>query len=374
VTRVVFLHEYLPQYRVRLFELLREKSQSLGIDLVVAAGQPNSVQKRPGDTVDLDWVVPIHQREYRVLGRRLTVRSTRRLVDGADLVVMGQARRNLDLYWTLLRPGRPVVALWGHGADRVKKTSASEATLSRWLLAKSDWFFAYTDGAASAIIRQGFNPDHITVLNNSIDTSTLQAAIATLDPNEQAELERGFDLRGKTALYIGALDTYKRTPMLIDSAVAAHNREPNFRLIIAGDGVERAMVETAAESHSFIHYVGPKFGDGKASLLALADILISSGSVGLSVIDSFAARVPMVTTEWPFHGPEAEYLEHGKNAVITTDSVEAFVSGMLETLDDLDVMARLRANCAADSKAYSIEDMSATLWEGIQRALGVAHA
>lgn len=374
MTRIVVLQEYLPHYRVRLFELLRENSQSLGVDLVIAAGQPNSVQRGRGDAVDLDWVVPLRQREYRVLGRRLTVRSTRHLVDGADLVVMEQARRNVDLYLTMLRPRRPLVALWGHGSDRAKKMSSFEAAVSRWLLTKSDWFFAYTDGAASAIIRQGFNPDHITVLNNSIDTSTLQAAIATLDPNEQAELERGFDLRGKTALYIGALDTYKRTPMLIESAIAAHNREPNFRLIIAGDGVERAMVETAAESHSFIHYVGPMFGDGKASLLALADILISPGSVGLSVLDSFAARVPMVTTEWPFHGPEAEYLEHGKNAVITTDSVEAFVSGMLETLNDHDVMARLRANCATDAKAYSIEDMSDRLWEGIQRALGVARA
>ena len=369
VTRVVFLQEYLPQYRVRLFELLREGAAQLGIDLVIAAGQPNSVQARRGDTVDLEWVSPIRQREYRILGRRLAVRRTRHLVKNADIVVMEQARRNVDLYWALIRPRGARVVLWGHGADRVKTPSRVEQRISRWLASRAHWFFAYTDGAAASVVSQGFDPDRITVLYNAIDTSTLQAAIAALDPAKQSDLKHHLDLRGKTALYIGALDTYKRTPMLIESAIAAHDREPDFRLLVAGDGVERSLVETAAEAHSFIRYVGPTFGDDKAALLSVADVLVSPGSVGLSVLDSFVAATPMITTEWLFHGPEVEYLEHGVNSLITPDSLDAFVDGMLETLSDRAGLDRMKQNCRSDARRYSIEDMAQRLTEGVQRAL-----
>lgn len=369
MTRVVFLQEYLPQYRVPLFELLREEARSTGIELVVAAGEPNATQARRGDSVALDWVLPIRQREFRLLGRRLAIRSTRQLTKNADLVVMEQARRNIDLYAALLRRSGPRVALWGHGSDRVKTPSRLDARVSRWALKKAHWFYAYSEGAAAAVAMQGFQSDRVTVLNNAIDTSALKLAIKSLNPGRLRELSTKLDLRGKTAVYVGALDTYKRIPMLIESAIAAHAIESDFRLIIAGDGVERPTVELADRSHSFVHYVGPQFGDDKASFLAVADVLVSPGSVGLSVLDSFTAGAPMITTRWPFHGPEAEYLEDGTNAIITDDSITAFTEGVVGVLSDRAKLDTLRQNCVADAERYTIENMADRFFDGIRRAL-----
>lgn len=87
------------------------------------------------------------------------------------------------------------------------------------------------------------------------------------------------------------------------------------------------------------------------------------------MLDSFAARIPMVITEWPFHGPEAEYLEHERNAIVTKDSVDDFARQMLAALASPSTMERLAANCARDACLFTIENMADRFVEGIRRAL-----
>ena len=62
----------------------------------------------------------------------------------------------------------------------------------------------------------------------------------------------------------------------------------------------------------------------------MAAMQFMPGAVGLGILDSFALQTPMVTTTQNFHGPEIEYLENGKNGIITEDNIETYTNAIIK--------------------------------------------
>jgi hypothetical protein len=93
------------------------------------------------------------------------------------------------------------------------------------------------------------------------------------------------------------------------------------------------------------------------------------GRVGLVAVDSFALETPIVTTTWPFHGPEVEYLEDRVNARFARDSVPSYVETVERLLLSRDELLRLKAGCAAAVSRYSLETMVANFTTGVLAAL-----
>jgi glycosyltransferase involved in cell wall biosynthesis len=371
MSRVVILQEYVPQYRVPFFELLRDKGLECGIDIRVASGDAGSSLANRNDASSLSFGIPIQQVERQIAGRRVVVRRISHAIAGADLVILEQARRNVDAYRLLpsRRRNGPLVALWGHGKDFTRPTTLLDRRLSRWLTSKADWFFAYTAAGMNYVVADGFSSYKTTVVQNSIDSSALQESIERVTQFELERFAATHDLRGKTALFIGALDESKRLGFLRDAAIDAHRQEPNFRLLLAGDGGMRPQVEEWAGAFSWMEYLGPLTGHEKAVALASSDVLSMPGRVGLVAVDSFAAGIPIVTTDWPWHAPEFEYLENGRNAIVTLDDSASYTEDLLRGLRDPDVLKVLRKAARSDCHKYSVETMSNNFIEGIRGAL-----
>lgn len=370
---MVILQEYVPQYRVPFFEKLYVEAAARGIDLKVAYGSVGASQAGRNDSGTISCGVSIRQREWRLAGRRLVFRDTSTAVAGADLVILEQARRNIDAYRLMARNSRrgPAVALWGHGKDYTHRTTAVERGLSRWLTMKADWFFAYTDGGLRSIVDAGFPRSKATVVQNSIDTATLRESVRSVGQHSVSDFSRRYDLRGKTALFIGALDSSKRLDFLEQSSRIAHNSDPDFRLLMAGTGSLRPQAEEWARRHSWVSYLGAVTGEEKAQAMAASQILAMPGRVGLVAVDSFAAGLPIVTTDWPLHAPEFEYLINGKNAVVSADSAVDYATAMVEAVNDENLLNALRGAVRHDADIYTVEAMVARFLTGIEGALAV---
>lgn len=369
--RVVIVQEYVPLYRVPFFERLREQGLEDGIDIRVAYGTPGSALSKRNDASTISFGIPIRQFERRIAGRRIVVRRIASAIADADLVILEQARRNLDAYRLLAsrKKSLPLIALWGHGKDFTHQTTDLDRRLSRWLTSRADWFFAYTPGGMRSVVQDGFSAAKTTVVQNSIDSSALQEGIARTTPLEVQEFVQDNDLRGKTALFIGALDGSKRLAFLRDAGILVHEREPNFRLLIAGDGEMRAQVEEWSSIYSWMKYLGPLAGHVKAVALRSAEVLSMPGRVGLVAVDSFAAGIPIITTDWPWHAPEFEYLEDGRNAIVTSDDTNAFVEGLVRVLCHQGLLDELRSAARGDGSIYTVESMSRNFIEGVRGAL-----
>lgn len=360
--RFALVQEYVPAYRARLFEAMAAAAAADGDELLVFAGEPEAglAQRNDGITAR-PWLRRIRQREFRFFGRRITLRALPAAVRSADLIVMEQARRNLDLPVLLLWPGTAKkIALWGHGTDLVKTPSLFERRYSVVLLRRAAWFFAYTEAGARWAESVGVGRGKVTVLRNSIDVVQLKQDLAAVRPKL---LPKPFQ-----AVFIGGLDASKRITELIELSTRIKQLQPDFRLVVVGDGELRGLVTDACERFDWIVYRGPLSGRSKAQVLLESDVLLLPGRVGLVAVDSLVAGRPVVTLSTSLHAPEYEYLEPDETCIVA-DSIEDAALRTSVLLADREELEAMQERCREAAHGYSIEEMAGRFRDGLHRAI-----
>jgi glycosyltransferase involved in cell wall biosynthesis len=367
--KVAIVHPWLPQYRVPFFEQLVADGLSLGIEIHIFHGEPPPEWSLRGDANRHDSFTQLPTTFFPPRGRSFSLKRLHLLNSRGpwDLVILEQAVRNLETYRLLL--SRTPLAFWGHGKTYTKRVSRQQEMLKQWITRRGQWFFAYTRGGELAVASAGFPAEKITVLQNTIDSNQLIGDIAEVKESDLDAFRKRYDLAGPTALFMGGLDGSKRLGFLLSSMERVSRALPAFRLLVAGDGSERPIIEEAARKNPQVTYLGRLTGREKALVMAASDVLVMPGRVGLLAVDSFAAGLPIITTRWPWHAPEFEYLKDELNAVITNDDEKDFADGLLAVFTEDGKLDRLREACRDSSSAYTVEEMSRRFIQGIQSAL-----
>ena len=93
------------------------------------------------------------------------------------------------------------------------------------------------------------------------------------------------------------------------------------------------------------------------------------GRVGLVILDSFAAGLPLITVQIPIHGPEVEYLQEGVNGFMVPRDVTTYADAVVRVLKDRGLLLRLRAGALKSADNYSIEAMVQNFRAGIVACL-----
>lgn len=373
--KVCIVQRVLTHYRLAFFEKLNADLSGHGISLSVIHGLGHNADRERGYLADLDWAqsVPDH---YVYVGKKHCVYQPYwPYLKGADMVVVGQEMKLLLNYELLLRrwSGAFKLGLWGHRINHQEKATSLRNNIKKRFNHQADWWFVYTMAEGQALCADGFPSEKITVVQNSIDTKTLVDVRARMDPAAVARLKTSLGISEEAAvgLFCGGMYREKRLPFLIDACMELHKRTPDFHMIFIGGGPEDCLVKEAAEQNAWIHYVGSLYEEKeRVPYFMLANVLLHPGLVGLAVLDSFALEVPTVTTQYPFHSPEIEYLEDGYNGVMTSNTREAYVDGVLHVLGDPEYRKRLLDGCRETVQKYSTETMVANFSSGIRQCLG----
>ena len=163
----------------------------------------------------------------------------------------------------------------------------------------------------------------------------------------------------------------KKIDFLLEAAHRVRKNVPDFQLVIVGDGPQRDMVKHATEqAGGWIHWLGARMGRDKALLLRMSTIMLNPGMVGLGILDSFLARLPMVTSACGTHSPEIAYLHNGVNGIMTPADVDAYSAAVQTLLADEILLQKLRDGCVAAAENVSLEKMAENFCQGIERCLG----
>ena len=373
--KVVILQYRLLHYRVRLFELLRERCQQRDIKLHLVHGQATGREAGKQDTGHIDWADVVRNRYVHVGGKDVLWQPFPGHLRDAGLVVMMQENRLISNYPLLfgLRGKATRVAYWGHG--RNFQSGAPNGLRERWkrlLVGRVDWWFAYTERTRDVLLADGYPDDRITVLNNAIDNEELARDLAAVTPAQRhaLRLEIGASDDAPVGLYCGSLYPDKRLDYMIAAADLIHDALPEFRLIIIGDGPSAGVVRAASLARPWVRWLGARTGRDKAEWFAVADLVINPGAVGLHVLDAFCSGAPMITTRESKHGPEIAYIEDGVNGVIVAGDAVSYASAVTSLLRDRARLDALKRRARDDARRYTLANMVARFADGIDRCLG----
>lgn len=371
-SRLMIVQPYVPTYRAPLFRKLRSALEVHNIELALATGQPQGdATLRSDDISHSESDFHLRQRTLHLGDRTLIGRSAGSALKQfhPNLVIVEQAIKNLETYPLLLKRAirhGPSVAMWGQGRSFSTPQSPLASRLKSLLTQRCDWFFAYTSEGAEYVTANGFDPDRITVLRNTLDTGQLAAALSAVSLNDlRAFRERLGLLPDRTAIFLGGVDTDKGVGFLLSAAQEIADLLPGFVLLVGGAGALAEDVMALERRGGPVRYLGRVDDERKALALRSAQVMLIPEWVGLVAVDSLVAGCPIVTTRHSSHSPEYSYLRPAANAVVTAHTTSEYATAVVDLLKDVPTLTTLRAQALADSQGLSLDHMVLRFTEGI---------
>lgn len=373
--RVLIIEAQIKQYRVPFYGRLHALLFEAGVDLRVAYSAPSRLEANKKDTCDLPPEYGVKVQAYWFLGEKVVFQSVLREILRADLVIVDQGNKFVwnHILLPLSRVGLRRLAFWGLGENR----QAGQVWLSEWYRRKTlkwvSWWFAYTNGTARYLVANGVPASKITAVQNAVDTSQIRNHVQSFSVEQKGLIRSrlGIPASAPTGIFCGMLDKVKSVPFLLDSARLIKQQLPEFHLLLVGGGPEEATIHALVQGTPWIHFMGPQFGKEKADLIAISDVCLLPGRVGLVILDAFAGGVPLLSTRLSIHGPEIEYLEESVNGRLSKPEVPAFAEMAISVLSDYSQLNRLRLGAQEAGSKFTVENMAANFSDGIRKCLGI---
>lgn len=364
MAKIVIVQPYVPRYRRPFFDAVMTELRAHGHHCEVVTGTLNRKRAARGDSVTAAWHKAHRGFSIRIRGRHFRFYSSWRDWVDADVVIVELATGSIDTYAALVAKGKRRVGVWGHVGLQTGQDSRALRRVETWQLRRADLVFAYTEAGRERAISRGSDRDLTMSLDNTVDLSGVRAAIARRAEAAEPTVYGTLQVRpGKTFVYIGGLDSSKRVDFLAEVMNRLWEADPEVRLLVGGSG-NQAHFLTAAETRGQVEFLGRIGDDEKAYFAQVGDALLMPGRVGLVAAESFVLGLPIITTDWPNHAPEFEYLTPGHDCVVTANSVDAYVDRLLDLIESPDELGRLRANALKRSGWPTLEHMSQTFVRG----------
>jgi glycosyltransferase involved in cell wall biosynthesis len=371
--RVLIIQTQMKRYRVPFFVGLHQLLEADGIQLRIVYSLPSASESAKGDDVPLpnrfSTCVPC----YWIARGRLIYQPLVNEIERADLVIAEHANKLIINHPLLLSCvfGLKRFGLWGLGNNKQLNRSRLAEWYNGITLKWVDSYFAYTSSVAQEVAALGVSKERITVVQNAIDTREFRAEIASIKDSELNSSRRrlGIEPDASIGLFCGTLDPVKGVSFLIDCCKLIRRRVPGFHLVLIGGGDDQRTIESLVRDLPWVHAVGPQFGREKALFFKLSDVFLLPGRVGLVILDSFAASLPLLTVRTPIHGPEIEYLEQGVNGFMVERDVNIYSDVAIRLLNDRDSLQRLKEGASHSGARFTIDAMVHNFRSGILRCL-----
>lgn len=327
----------MPAYRIAFFEALTSSLAIAGIEVVVAAGAPDKVQNSRGDSANPDWLRPIKSRSLRIGSRSLDLSDHHRVWADSDAVIVGLVGSSVDTNLAVLQSirGTRKVGLWGHVKSYVTEPNRLDARVESWQMHHADHVFAYTQAGADFAAEIGIPKMRISTLNNTIDTASLQEARHQLTDSEVRAFNSEHDLvPGKVLAFIGGLDESKRIDFLADALESLHAIDPDIKVLVGGQGSQIGLLNRAVGRNQVVllGHVGHRY---MALIGRTASAILSPGRIGLVAVEALILGLPVLTTKWPHHAPEVEYLQEGSSKITGPNDPSSFAAFVSSTNENL---------------------------------------
>jgi glycosyltransferase involved in cell wall biosynthesis len=327
---LIIVQPYLPKYRLAFFSRLIDVLKQSDIRCQVAAAAPSEHQTDRADADGADWLIPVHHRRLRIGARTLTLGGAAKSWAGADGVIVGHLGSSVDTYRAILDSKRPRrrlrVGLWGHIDSYVADSHPLDAAAERWQLRQADHVFAYSASGAAFAATAGVPADRLTTVMNTVDTQALAEVSQSLTDSAVADYMSRHRLKpGRTLGFFGGLDESKRISFLAEALERLWATDPDLRVVVGGEGSQSSLLDVSISRGQTVR-IGYATPYEQAMIGRVASALLMPGRIGLVAVDALVLGIPILTTDWPYHSAEAEYLTEGESRYTSRNDVDSYVA------------------------------------------------
>ena len=328
----------LPSYRVPFFDLLAQSCESMSLFAgqarpveMIAGGRPQVAAYHEAKNIHLfsGAFYLCHQQNFISWLAEWNPHTL--IVEANPRYLATSAAVN----WMHAR-GRKVIG-WGLGSPPLSGPLAGFRQKSRIsFLSKFDALLAYSQRGADEYAALGFPREKIFVAHNSVSPKpTFNLQPATFKPTP-------------SILFVGRLQARKRVDHLLR---ACAEMESKPRLMIVGDGPERAALESLAKDvYPSAEFIGAKHGADLKPYFEQADLFVLPGTGGLAVQEAMSYGLPVIVAKGD--GTQDDLVRDGNGWQIQPEDYGALVSTMKNALSDT---ARLRKMGAESFRIVSEE-------------------
>jgi glycosyltransferase involved in cell wall biosynthesis len=323
--RLAVQQRVFPNYRAPFFDLLAsscEKGMTLFSGLPrpeesITSGRLKIAEYQQGGNIHL-FRGPLYLCYQRGLLEWLKKNDPDALIVEANPRYLSTASA---VKWMHAR-GRKVIG-WGLGAP----PSGSPHFLRKWgerqrgaFLRQFDALIAYSQRGAEEYAALRFPGERIFVAYNSVSPA-----------QEQNPDRKPLTMDHAKILFVGRLQARKRVDYLLR---ACADMESKPRLMIVGDGPERAKLESLAkEVYPSAEFIGAKHGVELKPYFTEADIFLLPGTGGLAVQEAMSYGLPIIVAKGD--GTQDDLVREGNGWQIPPDDFDALVSTMQNALSDI---------------------------------------
>lgn len=361
----------MPKFRLPFY---RDLSARPGMDVMILYGQSNL------PNVAAEGIRAEFRKVKRLPGGLIWDGAhLARLKPGAfDAISMAWNTRWLSLIPGMTRARRcgMGVVVWGHGYS--KREGPLRAWARRRVTRLADAICFYTHAVRRQYIEAGMPPQMGFVAQNAIDQGPVQAARAAClaDPAALDEFKRRHGLsEGPVLLFVSRLYPENRVDRLLGVAGSLSKRYPGLRVVIIGDGPDRARLETMAGELGVAErtiFTGAIYEEERlAPWFCASTLFCYPHNIGLSILHAMGYGLPVVTSDdIAGQNPEIEALRDGENGLLYQEgSIEALGAAIAKICDDPGLRGRMSEEARRTAtQVYTIKAMA----DGMEAALRYA--
>lgn len=292
-----------------------------------------------------DSYLNVKKMDYSLLKGKVTERSTKHFggwsyhpgiqkllrKDYDAYILLGESR-SLSTWLFCLRARafhpKKRVYFWSHGW--YGKESRIERIIKKMLFKlPNGGSFLYGNYARELMINEGFDPDKLYVIHNSLAYDEQVAIRQQLTPEPIYKEHFGND--NPNLFFVGRLTHIKKLDQALRAMALLMERGQLYNMTFIGGGETQEELQTLATELGLeknVWFYGPCYDEKELGhMIYNADLCVSPGNIGLTAMHTLVFGTPAVThNDFPHQMPEYEAIQEG-------------VTGAFFTIDDVDSLA-----------------------------------
>ena len=237
---------------------------------------------------------------------------------------------------------------WTHGW--YGKETKLESFLKKHIFMCADEIFTYGNYARDLMIKEGFNPQRLHILHNSLD---YDKQLELRNSGLKSEIfKKHFHNENPVLIFIGRLTPVKKLDMLVKAIAILREKGENYNLVFVGDGTEKEKLISLTKQRKVddrIWFYGACYAEEtNAELIFNADLCVAPGNVGLTAMHTMVFGTPVIShNNFPYQMPEFEAIIPGKTGCFfKMDDTEDLINKIIDWFNyNAGCRENVRKNC-----------------------------